>query len=238
MTRCKPTDLLQLKIILTNDDGIDAPGLECLAKIVAPITVPAVVAPREAHSGVGHRVTCHYPIAVQRLSEGRYSVTGTPADCARLAIKQFATDADWLIAGINAGANLGSDVYQSGTVAAAREAAILGVKAMAISQYISRDHPIDWELTRHHAEAIVTLLLSNALPERCYWNVNLPHPLDRNTQLAPVFCELDRLPHQYTYRRDGDAYHYVGTIHERPREPGKDVAVCFGGSVAVTQLTI
>jgi len=236
--RCIRTDRLQLKIILTNDDGIDAPGLENLADIVSSIADPTVVAPREAQSGVGHRVTCRFPIAVERLSESRYSVTGTPADCARLAIKQFAPDADWLIAGINAGANLGSDIYQSGTVAAAREAAILGIKAIAISQYIARDEKIDWDITRRHAEAVVNLLLAKAPAERCYWNVNLPHPLDRDVDPGLVFCELDKQPHNYTYRREGDQYHYEGTIHERPREPGKDVAVCFGGNVAVTQLAV
>jgi 5'-nucleotidase len=227
-----------LKIILTNDDGIDAPGLENLTQIVSSITVPTVVAPQAAQSGVGHRVTCRFPIAVERRSDSRYSVKGTPADCVRLAIRQFAPDADWVIAGINAGANLGSDVYQSGTVAAAREAAILGVKAIAISQYIARDHQIDWELTRIHAEAVLRLLLKKALAAHCYWNVNLPHPLTRDVEPTAVFCGLDRHPHKYTYRRQGDAYHYEGTIHERPRQPGKDVAVCFGGNVAITQLTI
>ena len=227
-----------MKIILTNDDGIDAPGLENLTKIVSAITVPAVVAPRVAHSGVGHRVTCRSPIAVQRLSDSRYSVTGTPADCSRLAIKQFAPQADWLIAGINAGANLGSDVYQSGTVAAAREAAILGIKSIAISQYIARDHQIDWDITRQHAETILALLLSKAPAAGCYWNVNLPHPLERNSDPSMVFCDLDKLPHKYTYRRQGDQYHYEGTIHERPRQPGRDVAVCFGGNVSITQLAV
>jgi 5'-nucleotidase len=227
-----------LKIILTNDDGIGAPGLENLTQIVSSITVPTVVAPQVAQSGVGHRVTCRFPIAVERRSKNHYSVKGTPADCARLAIRQFAPDADWLIAGINAGANLGSDVYQSGTVAAAREAAILGVKAIAISQYIARDHQIDWELTRTRAEAVLNLLLKKAIAVHSYWNVNLPHPLTRDFEPTAVFCDLDRHPHKYTYRRQGDEYHYEGTIHDRPREPGKDVAVCFDGSVAITQLTI
>ena len=227
-----------MRIILTNDDGIDAPGLDHLTKIVSSITLPIVVAPRDAHSGVGHRVTCRYPIEVEPLSETRYSVAGTPADCARLAIKQFAPDADWLIAGINAGANLGSDVYQSGTVAAAREAAILGIRAIAVSQYISRDRQIDWDVTRSHAETVLKLLLSKAPAQRCYWNVNLPHPLERDTAPQPVFCSLDQQPHKYTYRHEGDRYHYQGTIHERPRQPGRDVAVCFGGNVSITELTI
>ncbi len=227
-----------MKIILTNDDGIDAPGLENLAKIISSVAVPTVVAPHVAQSGVGHRVTCHYSITVERKSETHYSVRGTPADCARLAIKQFAPDADWLISGINAGANLGSDVYQSGTVAAAREAAILGVKAIAISQYIAKNHQIDWDITRLHAGRILQRLLVKEPEANCYWNINLPHPVALDSNPQPVFCSLDKYPHSYRYRREGDEYHYEGSIHERPREPGKDVAVCFGGDVAITQLAL
>ena len=227
-----------MKIILTNDDGIDAPGLENLSQIVSTISSTIIVAPHIANSGVGHRVTCHFPIEVHRQAENRIRVKGTPADCARLAIKQFAPDADWLIAGINAGANLGSDIYQSGTVAAAREAAILGIKAIAISQYIARDHRIDWDITRRHAGTILKLLLAKAPAANCYWNVNLPHPLEQTSKPQPVFCELDKHPHQYHYRREGEEYHYEGSIHERPRDAGKDVAVCFGGDIAITQLAI
>ena len=227
-----------MKIILTNDDGIDAPGLETLTQVVSSSAAVTVVAPGAVNSGVGHRVTCHYPIVVEPRSNSRYSVMGTPADCARLAIKVFAPDADWLVAGINAGANLGSDVYQSGTVAAAREAAILGIKAIAISQYIARDHQIDWDITRRHAETVIKQLLATELDAGTFWNVNLPHPLSHDVSPPSAFCELDTNPHHYAYRRDGNTYHYEGSIHERPREPDRDVAVCFGGRVAITRLSV
>ncbi|MGA9262212.1 MAG: 5'/3'-nucleotidase SurE, partial [Desulfobacterales bacterium] len=130
--------------MLTNDDGIDMPGLETLTRIARVHGDPVIVAPETAQSGVGHRVTTRAPLSVKRLAENRFCVGGTPVDCVRLALKVFAPDAAWLIAGINPGANLGSDIYQSGTVAAAREAAILGCRSMAVSQYIARDCPIDW----------------------------------------------------------------------------------------------
>ena len=94
-----------------------------------------------------HRVTTRSALRVEQLDTDKFSVDGTPADCVRLALKKLAPDAAWLVAGINPGANLGSDVYNSGTVAAAREAAILGVRSIAISQYIARDHEVNWE---HH----------------------------------------------------------------------------------------
>ena len=115
-----------MKIVLTNDDGIDAPGLDTLNRCVDQRVDIIIVAPQNAQSGIAHRVTTREPLRVNQLEPNRHSVEGTPADCARIALKVIAPDADWLISGINAGANLGSDVYNSGTVAAAREAAILG----------------------------------------------------------------------------------------------------------------
>ena len=225
-----------MKIILTNDDGIDAPGLAYLVQIIKKVGTPVVVAPEAAQSGVGHRVTTHSPIYVKKLNKNRYSVKGTPADCVRLGLKEFAPDAEWLIAGINPGANLGSDIYQSGTVAAAREAAILGCRAIAISQYIARDRQIDWNTTGGHAEGVLKLLLRKKLLAGHYWNVNLPYTFEDRSRPKIVFCGLDKNPHKYGYSHKGDEYHYEGVIHERPRDPGKDVAVCFGGEVSVSRL--
>ena len=227
-----------MKVILTNDDGIDAPGLASLEFIFKQFSSPVIVAPKEAQSGVGHRVTTHSPIQVRQIEKNRFCVDGTPADCARLALKEFAPDAEWLIAGINPGANLGSDVYQSGTLAAAREAAILGYPAIAISQYIARDQVVDWDVTRFHAARVLEMLLKKDISAGQYWNVNLPHPIDYHSQLEYTFCSLDKNPHRYGYRREEDDYYYDGVIHERPRDSGNDVAVCFGGQIPITLLTI
>lgn len=227
-----------MKIVVTNDDGIEAPGLAALHRIVTRHGEPTVVAPETAQSGVGHRVTTRTPIPVSRLAHDRFQVDGTPADCVRLALKILVPDAAWVLAGINPGANLGSDTYQSGTVAAAREAAILGFRAMAISQYISRDGSIDWGATGQLAARIIAMLLEMELPEGCYWNINLPHPLVPDSAVDHFFCEPDTHPHRYTYRREGGSYLYEGTIHERPRDPGRDVAICFGGGVSICRLAV
>jgi 5'-nucleotidase len=227
-----------LKIILTNDDGIDAPGLEALFQILRAVSTPIIVAPEQPQSGASHSVTTRSPIRINRLDQDRFCVGGTPADCARIAVKEIATDADWLISGINPGANLGSDVYQSGTVAAAREAAILGYRAIAVSQYIAKDCQIDWDITKDHAHSVLYMLLDKDLTRGCFWNVNLPHPLMADVDLGVEFCRLDILPHKYNYRKKGKNYVYEGTIHERPRDPGKDVDVCFSGNVSISQLTI
>jgi 5'-nucleotidase len=228
-----------LKIILTNDDGIDAPGLKTLVRCVRDAGDLIMAAPAEAQSGVGHRVTVREPIRVDEIKTNVYRVEGTPADCSRIALKQLAPDADMLIAGINPGANLGSDIYNSGTVAAAREAAILGCPAIAISQYIARDQQIIWDITGDHARPVLNMLLKRKLPRAHFWNVNLPHPLSKGTDSAFQFCGLDTNPHHYEYVKTGDEYTYSGSIHERPRDSGTDVAVCFDeGKVAITQIGV
>jgi len=228
-----------LKIILTNDDGIDAPGLAALVRSARELGDVAIVAPQKAQSGIAHRVTTRDPIRIHQLEADRHSVDGTPADCARIALKVVAPDAEWLISGINAGANLGSDVYNSGTVAAAREAAILGCRAIAVSQYIAKDQQVDWSITADHARPVLQLLFKRDLAPGYFWNVNLPHPIQKHAKLGYKFCGLDTHPHNYEYHRNGDELIYEGTIHERPRDSGKDVAVCFDESrVAITRLAV
>src|SRR5262245_38460098 len=110
-----------MKLLLTNDDGIDAPGIQALVQAAQALGEPVVVAPMQAHSGCSHRVTTEEPIRVQQRSPSSYAVEGTPADCVRLALHSIAPETTWVLSGINAGGNLGADVHISGTVAAVRE---------------------------------------------------------------------------------------------------------------------
>src|SRR5262245_18020009 len=124
-----------MKILLTNDDGIDAPGIVTLHQIATQFGDSVIVAPHVALSGCSHQVTTDRPIRVTTLANNRHSIDGTSSDCVRIGLLQFATDVDWVLSGINDGGNMGVDVFMSGTVAAAREATLLGKKAVAISQY-------------------------------------------------------------------------------------------------------
>ena len=228
-----------MKFVLTNDDGIDGHGLEALHDCLKDRGQIVIVAPLQPQSGIGHQVTTRSALRVAEVAQNRYSVDGTPADCARIALKSIVPDADWLIAGINPGANLGSDVYNSGTVAAAREAAILGCRSIAISQYIARDHRINWKITENHACQALEMLLKHRLAAGHFWNVNLPHPFDEVMELDFQFCRLDINPHRYAYVKDGDEYVYDGNIHERPRQTGTDVAVCFDeGKISITRIAV
>src|SRR5262249_21859518 len=134
----------RMKLLLTNDDGIEAEGIAALASAVAAVGEPVVVAPAEAHSGCSHRVTTGGGIRVAMDPPGRWTVHGTPADCVRLALHGLAADAAWVLAGINHGGNLGADVYISGTVAAVREAVLHGKPGIALSQYHKRNLSMDW----------------------------------------------------------------------------------------------
>ena len=228
-----------LKIILTNDDGFDAPGLHTLESCFQDAAQITVVAPAQPQSGIGHKVTTRSPIRVNRMGPNFYNVEGTPADCSRIALKQIAPEARWLISGINPGANLGSDVYNSGTVAAAREAAILGYQSIAISQYIAKDHQINWDITGYHATAVLKMLMEQDIASSFFWNVNLPRLMDGDTHIPVVFCGLDTNPHKYDFKINESEYIYEGSIHERPRNPGTDVAVCFDeGKIAITQIAV
>jgi len=234
-----PEDAENLKIVLTNDDGIQAEGLHQLHQCLRNSGQIVIVAPAQPQSGTAHRVTTRSALRVEQLDTNQFSVDGTPADCVRLALKKLVPDAAWLVAGINPGANLGSDVYNSGTVAAAREAAILGLRSIAISQYIARGHEVNWDITGHHAAPVLKMLLTRELAKSHFWNVNLPHPLVQDAEVAFKFCRLDTNPHKYDFLINDNEYNYNGSIHERPRNSGTDVAVCFDEKkIAITRIAV
>jgi len=223
-----------VKIVISNDDGYDAPGLKALHKAVDSLGDVVVVAPRDPQSGVGHSITLKDGVSVRQANSLEYVVDGSPADCARLALKVMAPDADWLIAGINAGANLGTDVYPSGTVAAAREAAIMGTRAIAISQYQASGQKIDWAATSYQAATILARIMEEELVPGGFWNINLPHPLDFDSVLQHRYCSLEKRPHDFDFIQNDRSYAYSGDIHARPRSGGSDVDVCYGGEISVT----
>jgi 5'-nucleotidase len=221
-------------LLLTNDDGIEAPGLEALIAAAAPWGRTRVVAPVGPCSGCGHRVTTHEPIAVTRHGEDRLSVAGTPADCVRLALHHLVPDVSWVVAGINAGGNLGIDVYHSGTVAAVREAVIHGRPGIALSHYIARGRVIDWSVAARRASAVLGRLLVLPWEPGTFWNVNLPHLEPGAAEPDVVFCPLDPSPLPLNYHVADNHARYCGVYQERARRPSCDVDVCFRGQIAVT----
>jgi 5'-nucleotidase len=227
-----------MKLLITNDDGIDAPGLQALLSAAQPLGACVVVAPSGAQSGCSHRVTTDGPLRLDTRAGDRYALDGTPADCVRVGLHRVAPDATWVLSGVNAGGNLGADVYHSGTVAAVREAVLHGWPGIAVSHYIRRERPLDWL----RAAALVTPILQDLMnrPWRrgSFWNVNLPHLAPEEPAPEVVFCPLDPMPLPLSYRREGELLHYDGSYRDRRREAGADVDVCFSGRIAVTRICL
>ncbi|HEY1067021.1 MAG TPA: 5'/3'-nucleotidase SurE [Pirellulales bacterium] len=246
------------KILLTNDDGVAAPGLAEFAGELAKLGKVTIVTPAVEMSGCGHQVTTHRPLQLTQLAPHIYSVDGTPADCVRLALSVIDPEIEWVVSGVNAGGNLGADVYHSGTVAAAREGALLGRFAVAASHYRKKGLAIDWAFAARVAVEMIGRLdartqaatagagIAEGSGEslgRGFWNVNLPHGQialrsdgSGLPEWAECFCDPSAMPIQFA--REGDSYRYGGNYHERPRLAGGDVSVCFGGRVAVSRLPL
>lgn len=242
-----------MPLVLSNDDGVDAVGLATLHEIMSRIDPEClIVAPSGPQSGVGHAVTTRESMRLERLEPRRFSLSGTPADCARVALGRsgsFATTefgsparvlaSDlWMVSGINHGANLGVDVYVSGTAAAAREAAILGFPAIAVSQYVGRHRTPDWSVTATRARPVLEKLLASPPRAGCFWNVNLPHPSDESSNHDFVFCPLDPSAHSFDFELREGELHWQSDFHSRPRLKDHDIDVCMGGRISITEIPL
>ncbi|CAN1212895.1 5'/3'-nucleotidase SurE [Tumidithrix helvetica PCC 7403] len=239
-----------MALILTNDDGIDAPGIWALQKAVAKAfgtkafgTGDIIVAPRDHHSGCGHQVTTHSPIHVSKRAEDVYAIAGTPADCVRVALGHLCLgdrhpEIKLVLSGINDGGNLGADVYISGTVAAVREAALHRIPGIAISHYRAKGKQVDWERAADLTAQVLTKLSGQAIPAGSFWNVNLPH-LDADApDPAMIFCDRSTLPLPVSFKIEGEYLMYAGNYQKRDRSEGTDVDVCFSGNIAITQIDL
>ena len=227
-----------MKIVLTNDDGIDAPGLPALERACRELGELTVVAPARHQSAVGHAVTNHRAIGIEERGEGRWAVQARPADCARIAVRHLVPDADLVVSGINFGGNLGTDVYPSGTVAAARRRPSSAAGRSPSPSSSPGDATWTGRLTARRAVHPITRILERSGEAASLWNVNLPHPEGEHVELEVVDCPLDPNPLDVKYREVEEGLWFSGDYHARRREPGHDVDVCFSGRIAVTRLEI
>ncbi len=228
MSNTQPT------LLLTNDDGWDAPGIEALRQAADGFGVCRIVAPLGPVSGCGHRVTTHGPIAVSEPVPDCLAVDGTPADCVRLALHHLVPGVAWVFSGINAGGNLGTDIHHSGTVAAVREAALYGIPGIAISHYIARGRKIDWPLATRWTSQVLKRLVQMPCEPGSFWNVNLPHLSSDEPEPEMIFCSVDPSPLPLNYRVSEGQATYAGDYQSRARKAHADVDVCFSGRIAVS----
>lgn len=225
-----------MTLVLTNDDGIDAPGIRALSKAVNGEGV--LVAPRDHYSGCGHQVTTTIPIEVEARSRQEYAIAGTPADCVRVALSHLVPDVTFVLSGINAGGNMGADVYISGTVAAVREAAFHRVPGIAISQYKKGKIPIDWDRSARWTMRVIAVLRARSLAAGKFWNVNLPYVEPDAPDPEIVFCHPCTQPLPVDFQIEGNVLHYCGNYASRKRDRGSDVDICLSGGIAITQLSL
>jgi 5'-nucleotidase len=228
-----------MTLILTNDDGIDAPGIQALYTAVETLQLPNyIVAPKDHHSGCSHQLTTHRPMFLDQRGDRTFALDGTPADCTRIAVTHLCPDATWVLSGINAGGNLGADIYVSGTVAAVREAALHRIPGIAISHFIKRGRPIDWAIATRLTQKVLTILLTEPLRAGCFWNVNLPHITadDPDPAIIPCVCCTQPLPTDIQI--EGNQIRYVGQYPKRARDPGADVDLCFQGNITISQICL
>jgi len=163
-----------MHIMVTNDDGIHAPGILALAAALAELGTVTVVAPDRERSAAGHSLTLHAPLRVFELRAGWYAVDGTPTDCVNMGIHSLLPrKPDLVVSGINHGANLGDDVTYSGTVAAAMEANLMGIPAIAASLATFERHG-HFDVAARAVVRIARQVLANGLPSDTFLNVNVP----------------------------------------------------------------
>ncbi|MEM9213159.1 MAG: 5'/3'-nucleotidase SurE [Cyanobacteria bacterium P01_F01_bin.150] len=233
-----------MTLLLTNDDGIDAPGIYALQQAVEQSGKSNVymVAPKGQASGCSHQLTRGGALTITPRSSRAFAVDGTPADCTRIALAHLATSTSLVLSGINAGGNLGADVYVSGTVAAVREAVLHRIPGIAISHYIRNQQPIDWERASRLTARVLDKLLATPIPDGTFWNVNLPsRPEDSaefNDEPDIIECPLCTQPLPIEHRVDGESLCFIGRYDQRPRDKGADVDVCFSGNIAITSVRL
>jgi 5'-nucleotidase len=168
-----------MRILVTNDDGIHAPGLEVLERVARAVSDDVwVVAPESDQSGVSHSLSLNDPLRLREIGGRRFAVKGTPTDCVILALRHIMVDAqpDLILSGINRGQNAAEDVTYSGTIAAAMEGTLLGIRSIALSQAYSKATrgSIAWDCGEQHAPALIRRLVAQEIAPGTLINVNFP----------------------------------------------------------------
>jgi 5'-nucleotidase len=173
-----------VRILVTNDDGVRSAGIRALADALAAVGDVTVVAPTREASAIGHALTLHHPLRLERLIDSTYALDGTPTDCVNIAIAAVLKGLpDLVVSGINKGLNVGDDVTYSGTVAGALEGALLGVPSIAVSlQQGSGEW--DFEHGASAAREVAKAVLAKGLPPRTFLNVNVPWGVPKAMRLT------------------------------------------------------
>ncbi|MEM7584635.1 MAG: 5'/3'-nucleotidase SurE [Acidobacteriota bacterium] len=225
-----------MRILVTNDDGIFAEGLECLVEALAQLGEIIVVAPDREQSASSHSLTINRPLRLRRLSEHRYTVDGTPTDCVNLAVQGLLKESppDLVVSGINYGLNLGGDVTYSGTVSAAFEASLHHLPGIAFSQDVAQE--ASFPAAAEMAREIVAALTLGGVPDELLLNVNFPVDRPRGIQ----WTRLGKRTYSQTVVEKldpkGRKYYWIAGKANWQKESGTDYHAVKSGYASVTPL--
>jgi 5'-nucleotidase len=237
-----------MRILITNDDGIHAHGLEVLEAIARQLSDDVwVVAPETDQSGVSHSLSLNDPLRLRKVDDRRYAVKGTPTDCVIMGVRHILFDKkpDLVLSGVNHGQNVAEDVTYSGTVAGAMEGTILGVRSIALSQaYGPGDrNNIHWDCTATHAPGIIRKLLETGFPSHTLININFPNcdPKEVAGAVATVQGQRNQELLRIEERADGRAKPYYWIAFARgkitPAE-GTDLQALADRKISITPIKL
>ena len=223
-------------ILVTNDDGIHAQGLGALAEAMEPLGEVYVVAPDREQSAVGHALTLHRPLRVDKVGERRFAVNGTPSDCVNLGVLGLLPEPPvFVVSGINHGSNLGDDVTYSGTVSAAMEGTLLGVPSMAVSQ--AEGEATGFAGAGRVARAVAARVLVEGLPAKTLLNVNVPRGDVQGIRLTRLGHRVYREKVVQEVDPRGRPYYWIGAgPPEWQEDEASDIAAVHAGLASVTPL--
>jgi len=236
-----------MRILVTNDDGIEATGLAVLTEVARELASDVtVVAPATEQSAKGHSISLRNPMRLRRHGDNRYSVDGTPADCVMMGVRHVMAEGgvDLVLSGVNRGANLADDVTYSGTVAAAMEGTLLGVPSIALSQEYRRGEPLPWETAREHAAPVIRRLLDTGWPRGVLINVNFP-PVAVSDVKGVEVCRqgehnfADLKPEKRTDPYGADYFWTSGWgLDVEEADEGTDLHAVLAGRISVTPIAL
>jgi 5'-nucleotidase len=237
-------DLKKARILISNDDGVNAEGIKLLEKIARTLCDDVwVVAPEHEQSGAGHSLSLHKPLRLRKVGEKRFAVEGTPTDAVLVGVMEVMKDKrpDLMLSGINRGSNLAEDVTYSGTVAAAMEATLLEIPSIAFSNQLHGE--VDWSVAEKYAAGIIKALAAAAIPHDRLINVNFPAvPVAdvKGVKLCPQGRR--RLDDNLDRRTDpaGRPYIWIGGQRTIPfsEQPEADFEMIKQGYIIVTPISL
>lgn len=235
----------ELRILITNDDGIHAPGIALLESIAGDFSDDVwVVAPDQERSGAGHSVSLSHPIRMRQLDERHFQIAGTPTDCVLMAVFEIMQDRrpTVVLSGINSGANLAEDVSYSGTIAAAMEGTLLGMRSIALSQLRGPDGQPDFAPSERYAPDLIRKLIDlDEWPADAFININFPHAAPDAITGTRLTSQGQRPPGSFSIDARIDArsqsYYWVKIAYtDGTKHPESDLHAIAESAISVTPI--